>query len=51
VAVALGGCSGLDSVAHHHIDFNLFSFFGGKTKKLSICLQEIDIFLLLGLAP
>ena len=51
MAVALRWCSCFNGVAHHNIDFYFFSLLGGNIEKLSVCLQEADVFLLLGLAP
>lgn len=51
MAVALCRCPGFNGVAHHNIDFYLFSLFWGKTEKLGVSLQETDVLLLLGLTP
>lgn len=51
VAVALGRGPGLDSVAHHDIDFDLLSLFGGEGKQPHVGFEKVDVFPFLGPAP
>jgi hypothetical protein len=40
VAVAFGRSSGLDRIAHHHIDFSEFTLFQSEGEEVDILLQE-----------
>lgn len=51
MAVALCWCPGFYGIAHHNIDFYLFSLFGGKMEKHWVCLQETDVLLFLSYTP